>query len=279
MQIDVSRFRAAFYVEAEEHLEHMEAALLQLESEPNDNELLNTIFRAAHSIKGASLTFGIDEVGKFTHVLESVLDRLRDGKIATSSELVELLLSSIDVLEGLIANSRDGAAIPEQLDAVFAQLQLVNNEGSVASPPTKSQDSSSASNQLNASAGQQQYHIEFHPSRQFFRFGQDAILLLRELSEMGTCQNVKLTATDLPAIQDIDPEVCYVGWQLDIATAQPQRCLEDVFMFLDAESRLSIAPTNTLSTEPAASKTTPTSNSSPSAGIDHPLSTPLLLRQ
>ncbi len=135
MQIDVSRFRAAFYVEAEEHLEHMEAALLQLEEGPGDPELLNTIFRAAHSIKGASLTFGIEEVGKFTHVLENLLDRLRDGKLATSSELIELLLSSIDVLEGLIANSRDGAPMPEQLDAIFTQLQIANGDSRSAPAP------------------------------------------------------------------------------------------------------------------------------------------------
>ncbi len=96
MQIDVSRFRAAFYVEASEHLQLMEAALLQLESSPRDTELLNTIFRGAHSIKGASTTFGIDEVGRFTHVLENLLERLRDGLLETTGPLVELLLTSVD---------------------------------------------------------------------------------------------------------------------------------------------------------------------------------------
>ena len=124
MQIDVSRFRAAFYVEAAEHLQHMEGALLQLEGAPRDTELLNTIFRAAHSIKGASTTFGIDEVGRFTHVLENLLERLRDGHVETSSELVELLLSSIDVIEGLIANAKDGAPIPSNLEQVFVACRI-----------------------------------------------------------------------------------------------------------------------------------------------------------
>ena len=99
MQIYVSRFRAAFYVEASEHLQLMEAALLQLESSPRDTELLNTIFRGAHSIKGASTTFGIDEVGRFTHVLENLLERLRDGLLETTGPLVELLLTSVDVTD------------------------------------------------------------------------------------------------------------------------------------------------------------------------------------
>jgi two-component system, chemotaxis family, sensor kinase CheA len=128
VQIDVSRFRAAFYVEAAEHLQHMEAALLQLESAPRDTELLNTIFRAAHSIKGASTTFGIDEVGRFTHVLENLLERLRDGILETSNELVELLLTSVDVIDGLIANAKDGAAVPANLEEVLAELTKVNGE-------------------------------------------------------------------------------------------------------------------------------------------------------
>ncbi len=104
----------------------MEAALLQLESSPRDTELLNTIFRGAHSIKGASTTFGIDEVGRFTHVLENLLERLRDGLLETTGPLVELLLTSVDVIDGLIANAKDGALLPANLEHVFLELQRVN---------------------------------------------------------------------------------------------------------------------------------------------------------
>jgi two-component system chemotaxis sensor kinase CheA len=84
MEIDLNRFRAAFYEEAGEHLENMEAGLLALESSGGDSEMLNTIFRAAHSIKGASSTFGMDQVARFTHVLENLLDRMREGEIQPS---------------------------------------------------------------------------------------------------------------------------------------------------------------------------------------------------
>lgn len=235
MQIDVSRFRAAFYVEAEEHLEHMEAALLQLEESPSDSELLNTIFRAAHSIKGASLTFGIEEVGKFTHVLENLLDRLREGKLSTSSDLVELLLSSIDVLEGLIANSRDGAPIPEQLDAVFTQLQIANGDA-----PTQANQPQIAQPQAVAVSAVTTYRIDFRPSREFFRFGQDALLLVRELAEIGQIQNVRVDCSTLPALAELKPDECYTAWSLDLTTSQPLSSIEDVFMFLDDASRLQI---------------------------------------
>lgn len=237
MQIDVSRFRAAFYVEAEEHLDHMEAALLQLEDAPSDPELLNTIFRAAHSIKGASLTFGIEEVGRFTHVLENLLDRLRDGKLSTSSELIELLLSSIDVLEGLIANSRDGAPLPEQLDAVFTQLQVANGDAPTTSGQKTKQPSAEA-----VEPGTITYRIEFRPSRDFFRFGQDALLLVRELTEIGQVQNVNLDCSAMPALVEMQPDACYAAWTLELTTDQPLRSVEEVFMFLDDGSQLKIEP-------------------------------------
>ena len=253
MQIDVSRFRAAFYVEAEEHLDHMEAALLQLEDAPSDPELLNTIFRAAHSIKGASLTFGIEEVGRFTHVLENLLDRLRDGKLSTSSELIELLLSSIDVLEGLIANSRDGAPIPEQLDAVFTQLQVANGDA-----PTSGGQKTNQALAAAVQTGTVTYRIEFRPSREFFRFGQDALLLLRELTEIGQVQNVKVDCSAMPALEEMQPDACYAAWTLELTTGQPLRSVEDVFMFLDDGSHLQIQPLTppTVANTPATAQTT-----------------------
>ena len=277
MQIDVSRFRAAFYVEAEEHLEHMEAALLQLEDAPGDPELLNTIFRAAHSIKGASLTFGIEEVGRFTHVLENLLDRLREGKLGTSSELIELLLSSIDVLEGLIANSRDGAPLPTQLEAIFTQLQAANGDA-----PTK-KSTTTATVVAAAPSGQATYRIEFRPSRDFFRFGQDALLLVRELAEIGQLDNVRLDCSAMPALSEMQPDDCYSAWTLELTTEQPLRCVEDVFMFLDDGSHLQIQPlpvaqspteaTDSSKASDAVAATTPSAVADNTAAISTPTTT------
>ncbi len=162
MQIDMSQFRAAFYVEAAEHLQHMEAALLQLENAPRDTELLNTIFRGAHSIKGASTTFGIDEVGRFTHVLENLLERLRDGVVDTTSELIELLLTSVDVIDGLVANAKDGSPVPENMEQVLAELKRANGQPATESAAKNIGDSSVA---VDAAQG---YRISIQPSKEFF---------------------------------------------------------------------------------------------------------------
>ncbi len=237
MEIDVSRFRAAFYVEAAEHLQSMEAALLQLESAPRDTELLNTIFRAAHTIKGASTTFGIDEVGRFTHVLENLLERLRDGLLETNAELIELLLTSVDVIDALVANAKDGVPMPDNLEEVLKELQRVNGQPSSCLSPTNTNNG----NRTAAPTVQSQpYRIQIHPSREFFRFGQDPLLLLRELSEMGTIVNVIVDDSQLPQLAELNPEECYLSWNIELETEAQEQSLHDVFMFFDDGSKYTI---------------------------------------
>ena len=257
MQIDMSQFRAAFYVEAAEHLQHMEAALLQLENAPRDTELLNTIFRGAHSIKGASTTFGIDEVGRFTHVLENLLERLRDGVVDTTSELIELLLTSVDIIDGLVANAKDGSPMPENMEQVLNELRRVNGQAGSES------SAKPAANSASPSSSQKCYRVNLVPSREFFRFGQDPLLLLRELFETGTVTNIQVDDKSLPSIADIEPEQCYLSWTLDIETDKPEQTLHDAFMFLDGGSKYTIsaiqppAP-STAAAEPAATDAVPT---------------------
>lgn len=108
MDVNLERFHQTFFDESVEHLASMEAALLELEGRPDDDERLNAIFRGAHSIKGASGTFGFTDVAQFTHTLESLLDRLRHHQIVASAGLVDLLLRATDMLRLLIAAARQG---------------------------------------------------------------------------------------------------------------------------------------------------------------------------
>lgn len=232
MQIDLGRFRAAFYVEADEHLQHMEGALLQLEGQPGDTELLNTVFRAAHSIKGASTTFGIDEVGKFTHVLENLLEKARDGELSTTPDLIELLLTSVDVIYGLIANAKDGAPLPSNLTEVFTELQRVNGmfleqTATVANPLPETHQTAGTDSR---------FRISLYPSREFFHFGQDPLLLLRELAEMSERCDTQLDQSRLPSLEELDPELCYLSWVIDLQTSATEDKIRDVFMFLDSDS-------------------------------------------
>ena len=126
MQLDMSQFQDAFFEESAEHLSSLEEGLLKLETSPDDQELLPSIFRAAHSIKGASGMFGFSDVTRFTHVMENLLDDMRDGKIAPSPPLVDLLLRATDLLKELIdaAQNQPSAADPADLPAQMEPIRL-----------------------------------------------------------------------------------------------------------------------------------------------------------
>ena len=235
MKIDMRQFLASFFDEAGEHIESMEAGLLQLESSPDDEELLNTIFRAAHSIKGASSTFGVHAVGEFTHVLETLLDRLRDGQISVTSELTEVLLTSVDVLSGLLSAARDGGPAPDNTAEVIARLEELNGQKVDAT-------ASEADSSDTATSSSGRYEIIFRPSSEFFFLGLDPLLFLRDLSDCGTVSDVKLDTSALPPLSQLDPETCYLAWKLTLETEQPLEDIQDIFMFVDDDTVVEITP-------------------------------------
>ena len=123
MNIDLEEFHAAFFEEVSEHLAGLEDGLLQLESRPEDEELIHGIFRAAHSIKGTGGALGFTEVAGFTHHVETVLDQMRQRQLSTTSERIELLLLATDALSSLIDSAKDGSAAPDNLDELVEALR------------------------------------------------------------------------------------------------------------------------------------------------------------
>ena len=102
MSIDMKQFHAVFFEESQEHLDEMEQLLLDLDLADPDAEMLNSIFRAAHSIKGGSGIFGFDALAGVTHIMESLLDKIRQGNMAITSEMVDLFLGSVDQLKEIL---------------------------------------------------------------------------------------------------------------------------------------------------------------------------------
>ena len=127
MDKNLQQFRDVFFEEAREHLETMESGLLGLEAGGEaDAETLNGIFRSAHTIKGGSGMFGLDDIARFTHSLENLLDQVRGGKISMTPPLIDILLRSCDVLRGLLNAAQQGAGLPANMEAVLAEIQQAN---------------------------------------------------------------------------------------------------------------------------------------------------------
>ena len=124
MSVDISQFHQIFFEESFEGLEVMETGLLQLGVGEPDLEAINTIFRAAHSIKGGGGTFGFTAISEFTHVMETLLDEMRAGKRLVTREAVDVLLEGVDRLRGLLGSARDGtAADAEESSATSQRLE------------------------------------------------------------------------------------------------------------------------------------------------------------
>jgi len=132
MKIDLSQFRQSFLQESADHVASMEARLLELRSAPNDVELLNSIFRSAHSIKGGAGSFGFTNLTRFTHSLENLLERLRSLEIQADDDVIEVLLRSVDVLQSLLGADAD-AAMPADGLEVNARIEaLMGSESDAA---------------------------------------------------------------------------------------------------------------------------------------------------
>lgn len=259
MQLDIESFRAMFFEEAAEHVSNLETVLLQLETEPTNDELLNTIFRAAHSIKGGSGSFGFTDVTRFTHVLESLLDQIRQGRITWSPDLANLLLRATDMLRALLACAHDNAPAPAETNAIIFALEA-SLAGSPAAPHAPAEGRS-------VPPSTNVFDIRFVPHGEIFLQGNDPGLLIRNLGRTGELLDVRADLSGLPALADLDPEMCYL--RFDITARGHETELRDVFAFVD-DGELSFtsrapAPAIATATTAAGTDTAPVPEATPVA--------------
>ncbi|QSX37152.1 chemotaxis protein CheA [Shewanella sedimentimangrovi] len=235
MDIDLSQFSQVFFEESIEGLAVMESELLKLDIAAPDPETINTIFRAAHSIKGGSATFGFTAVANFTHLLETLLDQIRDGQRQMTAEHVDLLLASVDLLRGMIdALMNKGDYDNDKAQQLQQRLSKLLAEE--AKSPTKQVDAwQPADEQPNG------WQIEFVAGVDILRCGNDPQLMFAELREKGEL-NVRLQASQLPPWHDFDPESCYLSWQLTLHANVPLDEVKEVFEWVEDECQIRYQP-------------------------------------
>lgn len=250
--VDLTQFHKTFFEESREGLDAMEAALLALDSGATDHELVHTIFRAAHSIKGGAATFGFADVAAFTHVAESLLEEVRSERRAVDSGLIEVLLRSVDCMRAMLERSSQGRPVADaESEALRVELvQLVSGE--VVAPAV------AAASLVAPVSG---WNIAFTALPHLLQTGNDPLRLFRELQQLGRLEVVRAFVTDSAPAQlaELDPSQCHLGWELRLHGAVARGDVDAVFDWLDGDCELTIAPM----VEPAAADAVPLTSDAP----------------
>jgi len=223
--------------EANELLAELETSLLELEENPADEDLIGRVFRAMHTIKGSGAMFGFDEIATFTHEVETVFDQVRNGKLAVSKVLLNLTLRARDHIKILLDASVSGEkADRTEGDAIICELRRLVP---VFDTRMTQQDMHEKSVPASGDGALKVWRIRFKPNPGIFLAGTNPLGLINELRELGQCHVVAHTA-QIPSLDDICPEQCYIYWDIILTCACDIDVIKDVFIFVEDDSDLRI---------------------------------------
>jgi two-component system chemotaxis sensor kinase CheA len=241
---NVDQFRNSFQEEAREIVVELEAALLLLNENREDAELVGRVFRALHTIKGSGAMFGFDKLAGFTHNLETAFDEVRNGRFKINSELIDLTLSALDQIRGMIEDGNGGPEVDSAVCEGILQRVRQITSGTTRKPVEEHPAKESSEERSPAAVLTEQvseWSIRFAPGPEMMQFGADPLLLIRELRQLGGL-SVKASLAEIPKLQNMEPERCYVSWEMILATAAPREAICDVFIFVADCCELVIEP-------------------------------------
>ncbi len=245
MSIDVSQFHSIFFEESFEGLDTMESGLLSMSQGEIDDDTVNGIFRAAHSIKGGAGTFGFNNISEFTHGLETLLDQIRNGEREATHEVIETLLSAVDTLREMLTAVQDSSDIDtDKVTQVAGAIeQILHDSGTAPNPKLESEDivipEAQESDVVDNDLQSQSWLIKFKPLPHLLQTGNEPIRMFSELAELGDL-TVVANEEELPPFTELDPELCYISWELTLTGDVDEAAINEVFEWVDGDCELSI---------------------------------------
>ncbi len=243
-----------FVTESREQLAALEAALLQLENSPGDDDTLNAIFRSAHTIKGGAGVIECDYIVAFTHVVENVLDKLRNRDITLDADLIALLLGCADHIGNLLgvlesaaagpAGARPDADLAADGEALLARLQRDWLSGARADPASGPPAAMAPPIEASGGAAVETdcWHLSLRFGPDVLKNGMDPLSFLRYLGSIGRIERIETLADAMPAAAQMDPEACYLGFEISFSSNADKAAIERVFDFVRDEYTLHILP-------------------------------------
>jgi two-component system chemotaxis sensor kinase CheA len=239
----------AFISEAAEQIEAIETLLLELEEQPDNRELLDSLFRCAHTVKGSAGIFGLNRVVEFTHHVETLLDKMRDGDIALNPDISTLLLQCNDQIKFLVDTAADESAdTPEQKDTradLVIQLKALT-EGGAAAPKAGAgvaavPETTSASDDGSLKI----WTISARFGQETFRNGMDPLSIARYLGTLGAIKAVRCGTDTVPPLLNLNPESCYLSFFMELETTATREDIEGAFSFVIDDCELDVVAPET----------------------------------
>ncbi|APG89969.1 chemotaxis protein CheA [Sinorhizobium americanum] len=267
--MDMNEIKEIFFQECEEQLAELESGLLKLNDGDRDPETVNAVFRAVHSIKGGAGAFGLDDLVSFAHVFETTLDCVRSNRLEPNQDVLKVMLKSADVLADLTNAARDGGSVDEarsrqlikELEALAngelpqaAAVEPVARPAPVAAPapaPAAAPAVTDEGFQPVAFSFDEfeaneppaieptTFEILFRPKSELYAKGNDATLLLRDLSRLGE-MSIHCDMDGLPALGSINPEAAYFAWKISLKTDKGEESIRSVFEFAEWDCELEV---------------------------------------
>lgn len=236
--MDMNQLMQTFLAESRDLLEDMERHLLEAERGESSPDAVNAIFRAAHTIKGSGGLFDLPQLVGFTHVVESVLDLVRDDALTLSSELIALLLVCCDHIHALVETAADPAhadadALAAEADPLLAQLQTYLQASACGVTASAIQHSTPEKQ-----SGY--WRITLKLFADALRYGNSPLKLIRNLRGLGSVESISTDVSQLPSFEALDPEANYLGFQILLRSDADRAAIEDVFEFVREDCDLEI---------------------------------------
>jgi two-component system, chemotaxis family, sensor kinase CheA len=242
-----SQLLQGFIEEARDLAKQAEEYLLQLDQRPDDQEAINGLFRAMHTLKGSAGLFSLTPLVGFTHHLENLLMAVRDGQRSLSPTLISVMLRCLDEIASMV-DLIDTASGDLPIDTAHQDelLAALNEHGGISTAPALidsiEQDHGNRGGANCNSAGV--WHISLRFDSQLLRNGFDPAGFIRYLQQLGEILNLQVIDDPLPALEELDPEQCYLGFEIDLCSEASKTEIEDVFAFIRDFCTLRILPPN-----------------------------------
>jgi two-component system, chemotaxis family, sensor kinase CheA len=242
--VNIEEALPGFVAEASDLLREMESALLECSGGTADAEKINLIFRSAHTIKGSAGLFGLDPIVSFVHVVETALDQVRLGHVAMTEELVTLLLSCKDHIEALLLPVGTGGVPDVSLEGRGAELHAALHE--IAAPAggaaARSEAGGSRKSKAPTVTGPENWRVSVRFGAGVLAAGMDPLGFIRYLQTFCEIRALKVLDDQLPPPAAMDPEVCYLGFEMELRTASGKATIESAFEFVREDCTLTVTP-------------------------------------